>query len=242
MKTLYDDGPIAFACIWIAIYTGLLSICDGLSAQIGIEKIITAPAAVILTITLVILLRHWGIHAECGLQKPQVKSKQYLYYIPMFLIVAPNLWWGMSLQASIAETILYVISMLCVGFLEELIFRGFLYNALEREGIKSAVLISALTFGIGHIFNIFNFEVPIWQTLLQICYAVAAGWMFTVVYKQTRSILICTAAHAALNMLSAFTPTEQTVTQSLIDAAYLCIVPTICTIYLVHKEKKTCSG
>lgn len=242
MKTLYRNGPIAFACIWIAIYTGLLSICDGLSAQIGIEKIITAPAAVILTITLVILLRRWGVHKDCGLQKPQEKAKGYLYYIPMFLIVAPNLWWGVSLQASILETILYIVSMLCVGFLEELIFRGFLFNALEREGVTLSVLISALTFGIGHIFNIFNFEVPVWQTLLQIAYAIAAGWMFTVVYKQTRSILICTAAHAALNMFSAFTPTEQTVTQSLIDAAYLCIVPTIYTIYLVHKEKKTCSG
>lgn len=238
MRSIYHNSPIAFACIWISIYTGLLSICDGLSSQVGIAKIVTAPAAILLSIVMVMLLKRWDVHKECGLQKPQEKAKTYLYYIPMFLIIAPNLWWGVSLQMSITETVLYVISMLCVGFLEELIFRGLLYNALEQEGVKSAVLISTLTFGIGHIFNIFNFEVPIWQTLLQVCYAVAAGWMFTIVYKQTHSILICAAAHAALNMLSAFTPTEQTITQSLTDAVYLCVLPVIYTLYLIHQEKK----
>lgn len=237
MRSLYRNGPIAFACIWIAIYTGLFSICDGLSAEIGIEKVLTAPAAILLTITLVILLRRWCVHKDCGLQKPQEKAKGYLYYIPMFLIVAPNLWWGVSLQMSITETVLYVISMLCVGFLEELIFRGFLFNALEREGVTLSVLISALTFGIGHIFNIFNFDVPVWQTLLQIAYAIAAGWMFTIVYKQTRSIWWCAAAHSALNMLSAFTPTEQTVQQSLVDAAYLCAMPVIYTLCVIKKRK-----
>ena len=236
MRRLYRNAPILFACIWIAIYTGLFSICDGLSSAIGIGKVMTAPAAILLTITVVILLKFWDITKECGLQKPQEPAKGYLYYIPMFLIVVPNLWWGVSLQMSVIESILYIISMLCVGFLEELIFRGFLYNALEREGVKSAVLISALTFGIGHIFNIFNFAVPIWQTLLQVCYAVATGWMFTVVYKQTRSIWVCATAHAALNMLSAFTPPEQTIQQSAIDAAYLCVVPTIYTFCLSHRK------
>ena len=46
--------------------------------------------------------------------------------------------------------------MLCVGFLEEVIFRGLLFTAIARNNIKSAVIISSVTFGIGHIINLFN--------------------------------------------------------------------------------------
>ena len=46
--------------------------------------------------------------------------------------------------------------MLCVGFWEEVIFRGLLFQAIAKDNIKSAVIISCVTFGIGHIINLFN--------------------------------------------------------------------------------------
>lgn len=54
------------------------------------------------------------------------------------------------------ETALYVLSMLCVGFIEELIFRGFLFKAMAKDGIKSAIIVSSITFGLGHIINLVN--------------------------------------------------------------------------------------
>lgn len=45
--------------------------------------------------------------------------------------------------------------MVCVGFIEELLFRGFLFRAiLKKSGLNRAVIISGVTFGIGHIVNL----------------------------------------------------------------------------------------
>ena len=46
--------------------------------------------------------------------------------------------------------------MLCVGFFEEVIFRGLLFQALAKENIETAVSVSSVTFGLGHILNLLN--------------------------------------------------------------------------------------
>ena len=238
MKKLYQTSPIPFACIWIGIYTVLMSICDGLSTELGMDKLLSAPAAAILAVVLLIWLKGNGLLSAAGLQKSKEYAKRFLYYIPMFLIILPNLWWGVSVQKSLPEILLYLVTMLFVGFLEELIFRGFLFTALEREVPKYAVLISSLTFGIGHILNLFTGAAPVWETLLQVCYAIAAGWMFTVVYKRSRSLWVCIAAHSLLNMLSAFTPEDLSMAQGIADAVYLCVLPILYTLWICRKEKK----
>ena len=47
------------------------------------------------------------------------------------------LWYGVAMNVSLLETVLYILTMFCVGFLEEMIFRGFLFNAMAKDGIKS---------------------------------------------------------------------------------------------------------
>ena len=50
-----------------------------------------------------------------------------------------------------------VFSMILVGFVEEMIFRGFLFRALLGEDKPVvAIIVSAVTFGIGHIVNLFT--------------------------------------------------------------------------------------
>ena len=41
--------------------------------------------------------------------------------------------YGLFRNASVLENVLYMLSMLCVGFLEEMIFRGFLFCAMAKE-------------------------------------------------------------------------------------------------------------
>ena len=56
-------------------------------------------------------------------------EKKYLYFIPLILIASVNLWNGITINASIAETALFIVSMACVGVIEEVIFRGFLFQS-----------------------------------------------------------------------------------------------------------------
>ena len=100
---------------------------------------------------------------------------------------------------------LYVMSMFCVGFLEEMIFRGFLYHAMAKDGVKSAIIISSVTFGIGHIVNLINGSgAELLPNLLQIMYAVAIGFAFMMIYYKTKSLMACILTHSLFNGLSAF--------------------------------------
>ena len=59
--------------------------------------------------------------------------------------------------------------MLCVGFSEEAIS-----TAIAKDNIKSAVIISSVTFGIGHIINLFNGSgMGLVSNLCRIVFAVA---------------------------------------------------------------------
>lgn len=54
--------------------------------------------------------------------KQNLKQQLMLYYIPILVMLAANLWYGVTLNYGALETVLYILAMLCVGFLEEVIF------------------------------------------------------------------------------------------------------------------------
>lgn len=74
-------------------------------------------------------------------------------------------------------------------FVEELVFRGILYARLERAyGLRKAILLSGLLFGIYH-------ESPV-----QGIYAFVMGCLFALLYAQTGRFLIPFALHGACNL------------------------------------------
>lgn len=95
--------------------------------------------------------------------------------------------------------------MLCVGFLEEVIFRGLLFTAIARNNIKSAVIISSVTFGIGHIINLFNGSgMELVSNLCQIVFAIAVGFLLVTIFSRGGSLLPCILVHSAINTLGTF--------------------------------------
>ena len=203
MLRLYKKDKLSFALVWIWIYVAALSLADALSGALGVEKGVTAPLGLVLTAILWFWLRRHGLKEIHGLRPFRGNAAHYLYFLPLMVICSSNLWFGVRLALSPLETALYLLSMLCVGFLEEVIFRGFLYGALRERGVRFAVLISGVTFGIGHIVNLLN-GAQFLPTLLQVCYATAIGVLFTVIYHKSGSLRPCIIAHCAVNMLSAF--------------------------------------
>ena len=156
MQKLYEKSELWFALAWIGVYVAGASIADRLSEQIGVEKCITFPFLAVLSVFVLVWLGRRGLFRKYGLCKGNVKASRFLYYLPLVVLTSCNLWQGVALNLPFTETALYVGSMLCVGFLEELIFRGFLFKAMSKDGLKSAVIVSSLTFGIGHLVNLVN--------------------------------------------------------------------------------------
>ena len=224
MKKFYDRHELAFAIVWIIVYVNLFSMADNLSREIGIEKLITFPVSAAMSLVLLFWLRRHGLFEKYGLCAPRANARQFLYYLPLLLIVSCNAWFGLRLNMSVAESLLYVLSMLCVGFLEELIMRGFLFKAMCRDNVKTAIIVSSVTFGIGHIVNLINGSgMDIVSNLCQVCYAIAAGFMFVIIFHRGGSLLPCIACHSGLNALSAFSVEPQGAAKIYVALA-LCLI------------------
>lgn len=205
LKKGYEKSEVWFAVAWIIAYVVLVSAGDNVSADLGIDKIVTLPILIAMSATLYFFVKKNGLAEKYGLCKPRISAARMLFYIPLLLLLTANLWYGIAMNMSPLETVLYVLSMFCVGFLEEMIFRGLLFQAMAKDGVRSAIIVSSVTFGIGHIVNLVNGSgAELLPNLLQVMYAVAVGFAFVMIYCKTRSLMPCIITHSVFNGLSAF--------------------------------------
>jgi membrane protease YdiL (CAAX protease family) len=125
--------------------------------------------------------------------------------------------------------------MFCVGFLEELIFRGLLFQAMAKDGVKTAIIVSSVTFGIGHIVNLVNGSgAELLPNLLQVMYAVAICFAFVMIYCRTRSLMPCIIVHGIFNGLSAFAnEAVMTPRRQIISGILLAVIAGGYALYLV---------
>ena len=155
--------------------------------------------------------------------------KSYLYFIPLFLIVSVNLWNGVNINNSASEIIFYILNMINVGFIEEIIFRGFLFKMMEKDNVKRAIIISAITFGIGHIINLLN-GADLISTLLQVCYAISTGYLFVIIFYKSKSLIPCIVTHCLVNSFSIFN--VENMISLYVAPLFLMTVPLIYAIYI----------
>ena len=205
LKKLYDKSRLVLALAWIIGYVVLASTGDNISADLGIDKIMTLPILIAMSGVLYFFVSKNGLTEKYGLCRPKLPAAKMLYYIPLIVLLTANLWYGVALNQSPLETGLYILAMFCVGFLEELIFRGLLFQAMAKDGVKTAIIVSSVTFGIGHIVNLVNGSgAELLPNLLQVMYAVAIGFAFVMIYCRTGSLMPCILVHSIFNGLSAF--------------------------------------
>ncbi|MCM1087532.1 MAG: CPBP family intramembrane metalloprotease [Muribaculaceae bacterium] len=222
MKKLYDKSELHFSLAWIIGYVVLFSVADSFSESLGFEKIVTAPIGVVLVLFLFLWMKKHDLLKEYGLCAFQGNWKDYLYFVPLLVLMSVNLWNGVTMKVSAGETVVFILSMLCVGFLEEIIFRGFLFKAICQNNVKSAIVVSSVTFGIGHIVNLVN-GADFLPTLLQICYAIAIGFLFTIIFYKGKSLLPCIITHGVLNSLSTFA-IQGSRTMDIVTAIVICVI------------------
>lgn len=239
VRKLYDKNELAFSLVLIGVYIVLFSTADALSESLGVLKSVTAAVGIISTVVLVAWIVKNGLIEKYGLAYVKFNFKQCLYFLPLALMVSVNFFGGVSLKYTLAETLFYIISMIAVGIIEELIFRGFLFKTLIKENVKMAILISSLTFGMGHIINLLN-GAELFSTLLQICYACAGGYLFTVIFYKTESLYPCIITHCLINALSVLAGEyNQTVSALVLIAVSLAYAGFILkNNNLIKKEKK----
>ena len=169
-----------------------------------------------------------------GLNKAN-NPKKFLCFLPLLLIVSVNLWSGININNTPQEIVFHILTMLNIGFIEEIIFRGFLFKMMEKDNLKAAIAMSSVTFGIGHIINLFN-GAQLVPTLLQVCYAISIGYLFVVIFIKSKSIIPCIIAHSLNNSLSIFN--EENAVSAYVAPIFLIIFPLVYAVYINKAVKE----
>lgn len=228
MSKLYEKSEITFAIFWIVIYT----VSMGNLRNLGDDSPwMTAGLIVISALMLLFVCRN-GLTEKYGLSAWAQNSKAMLWFLPLWIVASCNLWAGISPGYDVPGLIFASVSMALVGFAEELIFRGFLFKAMLKDGdVRTAVIVSSVTFGLGHIINLFTGH-EFTETLVQVIFAVAYGFMVTMAFYKGGSLLPCILSHSLTDVSSLFANDDPPALFNWIAHAVTIAVAVIYCIYL----------
>ena len=120
-----------------------------------------------------------------------------------------------------------------MGVAEEIVFRGFLFNGMKKTGsLTVAIIVSAVTFGMGHIVNLLTGHATM-ETLVQVLFAVAWGFLFTFAYLKSGSLLPCIVIHGLIDAFSVFSRDSQ-----IADWAYIVATVAAALVYCLYLSKQ----
>ena len=233
MYRLYQKNELNFAIFWIVIYC-LITI--PIRGNFGDESFFMLIGLIFIAFSITFFINKYNLKEKYGLGKYPENSKRYLYFIPVWILVTGNLWGGLNLAYSGISQVMSTISMLLIGYIEEIIFRGFLFKAiLEKDGPKKSIIIVAITFGIGHIVNLFAGQASL-ETLAQVFFAIAWGFIMVVIFYKSKSLIPGIIAHGLIDAFSKF-GVEDSVSQWIYIVATIIIAFFYCK-YLLKLENK----
>ncbi len=155
----------------------------------------------------------------------------------MIIIALANLGFGIYINYSWQQILLISVSMLGVGFSEEILFRSFLIKAIMNKNLKVAILLPSIMFGIIHITNLFG-GAGIVMTILQIIYAIAFALMCSMFFYKTNNIIPCMICHSITNITNTFLPNNLSIEYQCIGCIAF-IIPAIFYAGYLYKTKKS---
>ncbi len=197
MSKFFEKHETLCLFILIAVYVIINSYCmNNFGYTSSVSFIVNTIFSVILLVLIIIdkKTEYYGLTTVKN-------AKKFLYFLPLVIIGTVGLWNGIDINKSTSEMVFHILTMINIGFLEEIIFRGILYKSIEKDNQKLAIIISSITFGIGHIVNLLN-GADLVPTLIQICYAIAIGFLFVTIFNKSKSLIPCIITHIAINSLS----------------------------------------
>ena len=236
MRKLYEKNEVLFAVGWILVYCFVMAPIKG---KLGNESIWSVIALTVIATGATLFVKKNRLEEKYGLTGWPKNTKKYLYFIPMWFLVTGYLWGGFAPAYSGAALVFAVLSMLLVGYVEEILFRGFLFKALiPKDGVKIAVIISAVTFGIGHIVNLLAGQANL-ETVLQVFFAIAWGFIFTMVFYKSKSLLPGILAHGLVDVFSKFGADDGSMTIEWIYMGATIVIAIVYCTYLVKAADKS---
>lgn len=210
MNKLYQKSELSFSLVWIGLYVVVMNIAlqfcggfDDLASKTVQQVLVPVICICVLAVFSTVWIIRNGYSEKYGLCRFKGNRKQFLFFIPLIIMSCVNLKNSLGLNAPAAVSLLMMVHLAVAGYVEEIIFRGFLFRAMAKDNLHSAIIVSAVTFGVGHIVNLANTADTL-GVLLQVCYAILIGFMYTLVVHKGGSLWPCIASHMFVNGSSTF--------------------------------------
>ena len=230
MNKFFEKHETLFCILLIVLYVVTNSYCI---QNFGDTSYVNVIVNTVFSLCLIVIMTALKKTSYYGLTKVK-NAKEYLYFVPLIIILTVNLWNGINVNNSASEIVFYILTMLNIGFIEEIIFRGFLFKMMAKNSVNSAIIVSALTFGIGHAVNLLN-GTELIPTVLQICYAASIGYLFVIIFHKSKSLVPCIITHSLMNSLSIFN--VENAVSLYVSSAFLIIAPLIYALYINRRIK-----
>ena len=239
LEKLYKKSEVWFAVVFIIAYVVGDSFLIQASESTGMEMLYTIPYNLVLLGIMFEFIGKNHLTGYYGLNKVKCKASKLLYYVPLVIIATVNIWFGVSFKMRFFATVVYFVAMILTGIVEEMLFRGLLFKAMSKSNIKSAIMVTSITFGIGHIVNLINGNSSDYvETICQIFYAVAIGFLLAAVLYVGESLIPCIITHSMLNALSSFS-NEAVINKIQIPVSVvLCVVSAVSAVLIFRNANR----
>ena len=235
MKKLYDRNELLFSIAAILLYVIPMA---NLRNAVGDASPWSVLYLVVYAGFLTAFLAKHGLCSKYGLTH-WPNPRNYLFFLPLVILSFLNLRGGVAWNYPGISQLFAVGTMLLVGYVEEVVLRGLLFKAIAKENLRQGIVISALTFGIGHIVNLFTGH-ELLETLLQIVYAVALGFLFVTLFHHSGSLWPCIITHSLIDITSVFADGENlsTINQYYVGPAIILFICVFYSIYIIRRSKQ----
>ena len=229
MRKLYEEKEVLFAVLWIVVYCLVLTPLKG---NFGLDSAAMLTALIVFTAGICLFVGRNHLTRKYGLSEWPKDMRKYFFFIPMWILATGNLWAGFALSYQGVSLVIAVLSMVLIGFVEEMIFRGFLFKAMLANGNKAAaIIVSSVTFGIGHLVNLFAGQAS-FDTVMQVIFAVSWGFILTMVFYKSKSLIPCIIAHAMIDVFSVFGAENR-----LVDQIYILATVIVSIVYCIYLSR-----
>ena len=228
MKKLYEKSEITFAIFWIVLYT----VAIGNLRNLGDDSPYMMIGLIVISVLMLLFVWKNGLMEKYGLSAWARNSRKMLWFLPLWIITTLNLWGGITPRYPMPGQLFVVISMAFVGFAEEMIFRGFLFKAMLKENsVRTAIIVSSVTFGLGHIVNLLTGH-EMAETLMQMVFAISYGFLVTMIFYKSGSLLPCILSHSLFDMFAEFAAQDAPALLNWIGHGVMVVITVFYCLYL----------
>lgn len=241
MKNLRENKPIWHAMVWVAIYIAAMNLGGYIAELYPSVTWATSAVLAVIVAALLVYIFGSGTAQRYWVKAPNAGSlSRTLYIMPLLAITFFQYAKGLSAEIDFGAALVAASFVIFVGFIEEMLFRGFLLEALLKRGnVTRAALISGATFGLGHVVNLANGYSGVDQ-IIQIVAAIVIGVALAYVVVLTGSILPGVVFHVLFNLGGTISAANTAMDAYILGAVIVVMVPYI--LYLRRRLAHVDSG